>query len=309
MKGPAYILGYCVFGATIDVFLSNLLQSINLFVLLFWTFIFTWGWFFLNTIIFSSIKLESIIKSRKLILLLNISTLGSWAGLFIGLKWTEPSIMVAIIFALSPIISVLIEISQRNFIDKKNIITAVILLLSVALLMILAVQKQRSNPFDSNYIFALVLGFVCIVTSTSLTLGTYISKSLSNKGFSAVNVQSFRFPLLIAVCYLLIPNKTMLITVQSNFWMYLQIIVILGNILPLWMLQKGIELTNPLTVNIIINISPCITLLLELLDSSIKFSNMKLFVLLLLILTTSLSNNDVSKFAINKMKKLSTYLK
>ncbi|OTF80944.1 hypothetical protein BLA29_014936, partial [Euroglyphus maynei] len=44
------------------------------------------------------------------------------------------------------------------------------------------------------------------------------------------------------------------------------------------MLQKGIELTSALTTNIIVNVSPCITLLLEAFDPSIAYSHMKLAV-------------------------------
>ncbi|WP_323640454.1 hypothetical protein [Pectobacterium polonicum] len=302
VSGRTYILGYCIFGAAIDVLLSGLLQSINLFVLLFWTFTLTWLGFFLASILFFPVKLKTVIRSYKIIILLNISTLGSWLGLFIGLKLTEPSIMVAIIFGLSPIISVLIEIYNRSVIGVKNIVISVLLAFIITLLMILAVKGQRFNPFDSDLLFALALGLVCIVTSICLTTGTYIAKSLSKRAFNAVNVQSFRFPLLICVCYAMLLSEGILATTQSDFWMYLPIIVILGNILPLWMLQKGIEVTSALTTNIIINISPCITLLLEMFDPSIAYSNMKLSVLLMLLLVMLIANDDTNKFIIGKLR-------
>ncbi|UVO09857.1 hypothetical protein LW347_07890 [Pectobacterium polonicum] len=272
VSGRTYILGYCIFGAAIDVLLSGLLQSINLFVLLFWT------------------------------LTLTLTLTLTWLGLFIGLKLTEPSIMVAIIFGLSPIISVLIEIYNRSVIGVKNIVISVLLAFIITLLMILAVKGQRFNPFDSDLLFALALGLVCIVTSICLTTGTYIAKSLSKRAFNAVNVQSFRFPLLICVCYAMLPSEGILATTQSDFWMYLPIIVILGNIPPLWMLQKGIEVTSALTTNIIINISPCITLLLEMFDPSIAYSNMKLSVLLMLLLVMLIANDDTNKFIIGKLR-------
>ncbi|KFX11624.1 hypothetical protein KP17_14910 [Pectobacterium parvum] len=302
MSGPAYILGYCILGAAIDVLLSGLLQSIDLFVLLFLTFTLTWLGFFLASVLFFPVRLKTVIGSYQIIILLNISTLGSWLGLFIGLKWTEPSIMVAIIFGLSPIISVLIEIYNRNAIGVKNIVISVLLAFIVTLLMILAVKGQRFNPFDSDMTFVLTLGLVCIITSACLTTGTYIAKSLSSKGFNAVNVQSFRFPLLILVCFAMLPSEHALPRIQSDFWMYLPVIVILGNILPLWMLQKGIEVTSALTTNIIINISPCITLLLEMFDPSIAYSNMKLLVLLMLMLVMLIANDGTSKFTIDKLR-------
>lgn len=302
MSGPTYILGYCILGSAIDVFLSGLLQSINLFVLLFWTFTFTWLGFLLISALFSPIKLKTLITSLKPISLLNITTLGSWVGLFIGLKWTEPSILVAILFGLSPIISVLIEIYNKKSVGIKNVVISVLLAFIVSVLMILAVKGQRFNPFDSEVLFVLALSLVCIVTSTCMAVGTYIAKSLSKREFNAVNVQSFRFPLLICVCYLLLPSEGALATTQSSFWMYLPIIVILGNILPLWMLQKGIELTSALTTNIIVNISPCITLLLEIFDPSIEYSHMKLLVLVMLLLVMLIANDDVTKFIIRKIR-------
>ncbi|WP_027253035.1 hypothetical protein [Photobacterium halotolerans] len=308
MSGQNYILGYCILGAAIDVLLSGLLQSFNLFVLLFWTFTFTWLGFLLVTLVFIPVKLNVLFNSYKLIALLNISTLGSWVGLFIGLKWTEPSLMVAIIFGLSPIISVLIEMYNKNSIDIKNIVITVLLACTVAVLMMLAVEGQRFNPFDSDFIFFLALSLVCIVTSTCLAMGTYIAKKLSKREFNAVNVQSFRFPLLICVCYLLLPSEGALATVQSSFWAYLPIIVLLGNMLPLWMLQKGIELTSALTTNIIINITPCITLLLEFFDPSIEYSNTKLLVLVVLLSVMLIANDDTYKFITSKIRRKSARL-
>lgn len=302
ISGPTYIIGYCVLGAAIDVFLSGFLQSVNVFVLLFWTFTLTWLGFFLASAVFFPVKLKNFIDSYKLIVLLNISTLGSWIGLFIGLKWTEPSILVAILFGLSPIISVLIEIYNKKAVGIKNVVISVLLALIVAVLMILAVKGQRFNPFDSENLFVLALSLVCMVTSTCMAVGTYIAKSLAKREFNAVNVQSFRFPLLICVCYLLLPSEGVLATTQSHFWIYLPIIVILGNILPLWMLQKGIELTSALTTNIIVNISPCITLLLETFDPLITYSHMKLLVLVTLLLVMLMANDDASKFIISKIR-------
>ncbi|MEG7417516.1 hypothetical protein V6E00_21970, partial [Serratia marcescens] len=57
-SGPTYILGYCILGAAIDVFLSGLLQSIDLFVLLFWTFTLTWLGFFVISVLFFPVKLR-----------------------------------------------------------------------------------------------------------------------------------------------------------------------------------------------------------------------------------------------------------
>lgn len=205
-------------------------------------------------------------------------------------------------FGLSPIISVFIEIYNRNSVGVKNIVIAVMLAFIVAVLMILAVKGQRFNPFDSNTLFVLALGLVCLVTSTCMAVGTYISKSLSKQAFNAVNIQSFRFPLLIGVCALMLPSEGVLATTQSSFWMYLPIIVILGNILPLWMLQKGIELTSALTTNIIVNVSPCITLLLEAFDPSIAYSHMKLAVLVMLLLVMLIANDDVGKFVVSKIR-------
>ncbi|KUI97201.1 hypothetical protein [Vibrio sp. MEBiC08052] len=303
-SGQYFILGYCILGSAIDVLLSGLLQSIELFVLLFWTFSCTWLVFLLVTLTVSPVKIYTLIQSYKLIILLNISTLGSWVGLFIGLKWTEPSIMVAIIFGLSPIISVLIELVTGKSIDAKTTVITVMLAIIVTMLVMLAVESTRSNVFHSGLTFTLMLSFVCILTSVCLVMGTYIAKKLSKMSFKAENIQSFRFPLLICVCYLLLPTPESLTEVRSDFWMYLPIIVVLGNAIPIWMLQKGIERTSVIKTNIIINITPCITFLLELFDSTIAFNNMKLAVLVLLLLVMLINNDDVYIFISNKIKKV-----
>ncbi|QMV16706.1 hypothetical protein [Vibrio spartinae] len=302
--GQYFILGYCILGSAIDVLLSGLLQSVALFVLLFWTFSCTWLGFVLVTLTISPVKFSNLIKSYKLIILLNISTLGSWVGLFIGLKWTEPSIMVAIIFALCPIISVLVELVTGKSIDSKNTVITVMLAIIVTMLVMLAVESTRSNVFHSDLTFTLMLSFVCILTSACLVMGTYIAKKLSKMSFKAESIQSFRFPLLICVCYLLLPTPESLTEVQPSFWAYLPIIVVLGNILPLWMLQKGIERTSVIKTNIIINITPCITFLLELFDSTIEYNNMKLAVLVLLLLVMLINNDDIYIFIRDKIKQV-----
>lgn len=296
LAGFFYVLGYCVLGSAIDVFLSSLLQSINLFVLIFWTFAFTWLGFILISAVFFQINFKKLIKSYQLILLLNIATLGSWLGLFLGLKWTEPSILVAILFGLGPIISVFVETYKKNPVGKKNIFISLLLFLIVIMLIVLAVDGQRNVTFSSNLSFVIALSVTCILTALSMSLGTYISKYLSKQGINAVNIQAFRFPLLLVVCYFLLPNAGLLETLPSNFWLYLPVIVILGNMIPLWMLQKGIEKSSVLTISIIINISPCITFALELLDPSLNFSHYKLAVLVILFLVMLMANNNILNY-------------
>ncbi|WP_428241752.1 EamA family transporter [Gynuella sp.] len=293
MQGSGYILAYAFIGAIIDVVLSHLLQNLPVFVLLFWTFLGTWSGFVLITLLFRPVRWSHTQPHLPLIFLINIVTAGAWAGLFIGLKWIEPSLMVAIIFGLSPVMGAAYEYYQGRPISGHYRTVIVGLTLTAGLLLYLAVDHKRYNPFSSVWLFSFCLLLLCGLTAMSLSAYTYLSRHLHQQDFSAVQVQALRFPLLLICVALALPQDHRQYLFSDHFWSYLAVIVLLGNILPLWLLQKGIQRAPALYVTIIINVSPLLTMIFELFDPALQYYHGKLLAILLLCGLLMLSNEKL----------------
>lgn len=271
--GVICVVAFALVMAFQQVYLGHLLQTMNpMFVMC--------ATFGIGTLFFWAVGyrkfsgyLKGLSKVALPLTLLNICSALSWIAMFMSLKWLEPAIAVAICFALIPITMMLVSLftGQGSKIKKLEIVSALGIAGSLLFLGFATVSGKSS-------ITQLDLGTakngLLLATISGLAAAgiLFFSKQLSMKGWSAQQVMSFRFPLLIALSFYLMPSD---IHFPSMLQSHLREVLILSAftvVIPLFLFQLGVERCSPMTVSLSMTVLPALTFLLQSFDKRLALS-------------------------------------
>jgi drug/metabolite transporter (DMT)-like permease len=272
--GFILVCAYVILGAIQDVYLAWMFQYRNPTTVAFFT-------FSIGAIIFgfAAHKVQNQKNETKLSLftplfLLNLVTAINWISFFFALKYTEPTIVGAIAFALIPAFSTIILPIFRpaKKISKIEFISAFGVALGLAFL-IYAALAQKSGLIKSATETAWVGILLSVVASIGMTFSTLISKNLSELGLKPITILSKRFFAIIMVTgiQLFIFEKGRL-QLDHGFYLQLVCISLATIVIPQYLIQKGIQLLEPMKVGILLSFTPVITFAFEFFDSRLVFS-------------------------------------
>ena len=209
-------------------------------------------------------------KNIKSVVLVNITTVGSWVGFFVAVKYIEPAILSAIAKGVGPLVIIFISfwILKNYNVSKVKIISIFGIIISTAYLVyILLNTKNESSLLFTNFI-GILMALLCGV---SLSLNTIVTKGLNDNNFSVSNVMLVRFILLIILSGFL-ANIDVLVYTFKNSWLVILAIAVIGNLISLYFLQLGISKISPLSISYILVLAPIITLISQLFSGHIPFS-------------------------------------
>ncbi|AMA61540.1 hypothetical protein BCCGELA001_28805 [Bradyrhizobium sp. CCGE-LA001] len=198
---------------------------------------------------------------------LNCVTAISWVGLFVGLKYAEPAIVVTFMVALGPTatawLNALIRGQGR---PPKSDIAASALIAAVGSYMVWIAASGNAGivwgPRSSLGIF------LAIVAGLSLALTGILVKLLFDRGLSGRQVLAHRF--YGAILLLLgLSDHSFILQELSQHWLAIVIIALTTIVLPLLLVQEGIRRVEPFTVNMVLSTAPIITFLFQYFDTRI----------------------------------------
>ena len=275
LVGIMLVTLYALCTAGREVFVGHVVQQLDPFLLAF-------SCFSLITIFFVAILIKKDFKQFRLdiknnsasIWGLNISTAVFWTTSMYALKFIEPSIENSIYTAIGPAITFfyLLSIGRTSYRESKIELLCAMGIFALILLMVAITLFGKTGVGEVEYMSALMGIFLCALAGVGIVANTFFSKNLSMAGMSTNFVLATRFFFLILVTLLLI------IFTQSS-WVQLveyhqQIILLafLGIGLPLFILQKGIERTDPITVSFIVVLGPIFTYGLEIFDNRLTLT-------------------------------------
>ncbi|PQQ31945.1 hypothetical protein C6H64_04385 [Photorhabdus luminescens] len=270
-KGILFVLTFDVLSAAQSVWLGSLLQGINVYNVLFIN-------FSIITIIFAILNYfhrdnQAVLNLRNVMyfLILNAATLGSWLFLYISLRYMEPALTAATLYGINPLATLIVSVVLLK--QMKNL-TAVKLLVSVftiicMLLVGYTVSEGHSGLTNVEH-RQLIHGFMmAILTGFCMAIINVVSKKIYDNGFNLYQLMSMRFFLLLIVSFYLSKD----LTVDFNTYLTeFMIIAIFGNVIPLFMLQKGIALVPPVQVSYILLLTPLFVFVFQIFDSRLKLS-------------------------------------
>ncbi|MGY4230608.1 drug/metabolite transporter (DMT)-like permease [Bradyrhizobium sp. USDA 4503] len=198
---------------------------------------------------------------------LNLVTAISWIGLFVGLKYAEPAIVVAFMVALGPAATVWLNalIRRKGIPPVTDIVVSATIAMIGGYMIWISVSGNAGVQWGPRSSLGIVLA---IVAGLSLALTNILVKLLFEYGFSGRQVLAHRFYGTILLLLGLVDYSSTVLEV-SQHWPAIAAIGLSTIIVPLLLIQEGIRRVEPFTVNMVLSTAPVITFLFQYFDSRI----------------------------------------
>lgn len=221
-----------------------------------------------------ALLLDVVKGNYRLILALNATTAGAWVTTYMALRTLEPAIALAVTFSIAPFAVMCMSpraVTRRDIACATGILTVVAYFVVTTLSGLTAVG--HADPIR------LIGGFGAAVASSLAVAGnTVVSKALGTVGVPASAVVATRFHLLTGIALVLWLTGGGALHGHGVWgWTQLVLLGLLGNALPLFLLQRIIERTAAITVSFVVMLPPIATFVLQFLDPRLQQSGHSLF--------------------------------
>lgn len=287
------ILGivFCFLSGAFDVSVGHITQSLDPMLLGLYCFLSSALLFGFLKLYNDKQRLHHIVKTQwDSVILLNLSVAMTWVGLFYALKFLEPAVVGVVSVAVGPALTLIISLligSDHKVASYDKVISWLVLLVVFIML---------GNSFyghsgvtvikASDRLLGIISILICAIGTVSYTL---ISKSLSNKGWLSSDVLAVRNILMVLLSFAIIYTNHISLTIEQDLVLPMILLVVLGHIVPVYLIQKSILLISPLQVAIILLSLPVFTLLLQYLDERISFSLPTIISIIIILILMSAS--------------------
>lgn len=292
---------FCFLSGAFDVFVGHMTQILNPMLLGFYCFLSTTLLFGLLKLSTDRHRLKQKVRAHfNSVILLNLSVVMTWAGLFYALKFLEPAVVGVLSVALGPALTIVIGLFIGNIKATNSDKLISVLVLFVVLIMLVNSFLGHSGVTGKSVLERL-LGIssilICAIGSVSYTL---VSKSLSNKGWFSTELLAVRNILMILVSYSIIYTNHISLFVGHSFVAPIILLVVFGHLIPIYLFQKAVTMISALQISIVLLSLPVFTLLLQYFDARVSFSLPTLIstAIILILMSTSLTIKFYQKSAI-----------
>jgi drug/metabolite transporter (DMT)-like permease len=248
--------------------------------------------FILTAIYFNVINLARIRRLGALVrhnimlmVYINISTAILWLSSFFGLHYGLASMYVAVFFGSVPLFTIFFTCITKDSAKVRSVEWLFSFLISIVLIGLCYDDIIISDSLH-NTVICLSLA---IVSGAAMAWTVILARRLSLLSFSATEILSQRFYLLIVISAVCLLSADVAVEFSAKV-MWLSILVAITSIiLPLFFLFKGIEKIDPVFVAFLVPFVPVLTYLIEIwLGGSIR-SWLQLSLMLLLSIIIFLS--------------------
>ncbi|WOH80149.1 DMT family transporter [Bradyrhizobium sp. BEA-2-5] len=202
---------------------------------------------------------------------LNVVTAISWVGLFIGLKYAEPAIIVTFMVALGPAATVWLNalIRKQGLPPKSDVAVSALVALIGGYMIWISASGNAGVEWGPRSSFGI---FVAIMAGLSLALTNVLMKLLFDRGLSGRQVLAHRFYGTILLLLLFVDRSSIELEVSQR-WYAIAIVALSTIIVPLLLIQEGIRRVEPMTVNMVLSAAPIISFLFQYCDARIAPSS------------------------------------
>ncbi|WP_091966249.1 DMT family transporter [Bradyrhizobium shewense] len=268
--GVFFVALYVVVSAAGEVYAASYFQQADVFVALLLSFAVVCLMF--NLLARHERGEATVAKSSLLVFVaLNVVTAISWIGLFIGLKYAEPAIVVAFMVALGPTATVWLNalIRRKGAPPASDIVVSVTIATIGSYMIWISASGNAGVEWGARSSFGILLA---IVAGLSLALTNILVKLLFDRGFSGRQVLAHRFYGTILLLLGLVDHSSIVPEI-SQHWFAIATIGLSTILVPLLLIQQGIRRVEPFTVNMVLSTAPIITFLFQYFDSRIAPSS------------------------------------
>jgi len=207
------------------------------------------------------------------ILWLNLFTAAAWASYFASLRFLEAAVEESFVVAVDPLATLILARAMRQGSPVlRSEAAASWAMLVVATLLGIGVWYGESSVGaigTADAAFAIGCVLVCGIANGGITV---VSKRLADRKVTASQVMASRFYMVLVGClgYVLIRGEHLGALVDHAGGVL--VIAGLGMILPMYVLQKGIERAEPMTVVLVGSTLPVVAFAVQQFDSRLTFS-------------------------------------
>lgn len=273
INGVLSVLGFVLLANANAVFSGRLLQSLPPFTFLFWAFLGTYCFYTLREVSVHGRAAFALGKASWGTLVgINLTSAFNWIGYFVALKYLEPAIVAAIMCGFGPISVVVLErIVRKSALPAYCYVAAFGTIVGAGLLVWASFAGLTGITQAVTSDVAIGVG-AALAGGVSQALTTIVIKQLGDSGWKASRIMVHRFYLLIvltAAAAFYGPGFSVGASSQIG---WLAFATTMGVIIPLWLLQRGILLSDPFTTSVLLALGPVLTYLFQLLDSRLVSS-------------------------------------
>jgi drug/metabolite transporter (DMT)-like permease len=271
------IILFCIFSGFQEVYLGSLFQTVDPILTMVATFGITAVAFSFTQVRGWSAFKKQLRQAPWIVVGLNITTVASWVGFFLALKWIEPAVVSAIALSAGPVVTVLITrwVSPSTEVLLSEHLGAIGSAIGIALLCFTTLKGLGSTgtTHESHAALGVVLSAVC---SLGIAGNTFFQKRMSSEGYNPNQVMASRFWLLLIVGLVIgwepLPG-------DYGWWRFSVIATVLALstvMVPLYLLALSIERLEPVTVSLVLSTMPAVTYFFQLFDSRLMPSGLSL---------------------------------
>lgn len=261
LVGLAFVIGYIVVSAAGEVYAAAAFQSTDIYSTLLIAFV-------IIAVVFNLIPRQQrrMPNASQLfaLLSLNLATGVVWLGLFIGLKYVEPAIVVSFMVALGPIATAISNRVVRGISPSHKDITASLLIGATGGYLIAVTWIGKGGMIWTTYTWIGL--FASLFAGSALALTGVFVKRLFDLGMDGRGILANRFYLTVFVLLLLVDFDILHRQLTENAAQAL-LIALSTLIVPVMLIQSGIKRLEPITVNLLLCSAPLVTFVMQMLDS------------------------------------------
>lgn len=263
--GMLLVLCFVLLSALNGVYLSQFLVKVDVFAALFLIFL------LISAIFNVAVALQRGSHPMRgwnretwlYLLFVNLTTAGNWFGFFFAVKYIEPAMSATLINSVMPLatIGVAVVVLGKRRTDAYELVSAFTLLVAMlgAATVVFSGNSGRTAADPQHELLGVAMSFLC---GLSIALNTVVSKKLNTLGVSPSAIMAFRFVLLLLVSFAVV-DRSNLVAVAREFHAEILVVALVGNLIPLFALQYGIKLLNPVTVVFLNGLGPLANLVVQ----------------------------------------------
>lgn len=265
---------FCLLSAAFDVYVAFVTQTLNTMLVIFYCFISSALLFMAYALYRDPTSLRSKVQvDWKSVVIVNVSVLLNWGGLFYALRYLEPAVVGVASVACGPALTLII-----SFFDKRgarvafvDALVSCLVLTSVAIMLFNSFAGQ--SGISTTTIGQRLLGIASVmVCALGTVMYTVFSKQMFARQWSVYEILAVRNFAMIGVCVIAILLTGVGFSLDRDLIAPMVILVVIGHLVPIYLIQKTIYYLSPIHVSLVLLTLPVFVLLLQYLDARVEFS-------------------------------------
>ncbi|MGE8097009.1 EamA family transporter [Pseudomonas fluorescens] len=288
LKNHGVLLGllFCFISAAFDVYVAFLTQTISTMVVIFYCFISSATLFLAYALLKNKTSLLFKLKRDfAFVILANVSVLFNWGGLFYALRYLEPAVVGVASVACGPALTLIISAFDKESGKTGRIETVISYLVLLSVGVMLYNSFIGDSGISSTTKEQRTLGIISVVLcALGTVLYTIVSKKLFSRAWAVSEILATRNIVMIVLCVFFVLSSGASFGVTSNLVVPMMILVVVGHLLPIYLIQKTIFHLSSIHVSLVLLTLPVFTLILQYLDSRVEFSAPSIAAIVIIVL-------------------------